>query len=194
MVSKKRSPFCFPSCLPDCSSMFQHFSFLLCGTLLWQGTPTWRMSRFESVTVRLRSWEQIVLFAPFLGVSKGRLELKKPSKRVQNSGSVCCYSGFQYPKDSFPGPHFYSELNSSMCWGTDDTIISNPGSIQPPRPETGVATALDFMLGLDGETPIAGLVRSLRIVLLREVRHGVVAAEGASNVLNAWFGVFVFCA
>lgn len=25
------------------------------------------------------------------------------------------------------------------------------------RPETGVATALDFMLGLDGETPIVGL-------------------------------------
>ena len=36
--------------------------------------------------------------------------------------------------------------------------------IQPPRPETDVATALDFMLGLDGETPIAGLVRSLRIL------------------------------
>ena len=36
--------------------------------------------------------------------------------------------------------------------------------IQPPRPETGVATALDFMLGLDGETPIVGLVKSLRIL------------------------------
>ena len=85
-----------------------------------QGIPPWRMSRYGSVTVRLRSSEQIV--------------------------------------DSFRGRKF-------RCRCVGRMISSFPILIQPPRPETGVATALDFMLGLDGETPIVGLVGSLRILL-----------------------------
>ena len=104
-----------------------------------QGIPPWRMSRYGSVTVRLRSSEQIV--------------------------------------DSFRGRKF-----RCRCVGI---MISS--FIQPPRPETGVATALDFMLGLDGETPIVGLVGSLGILL------GVTRSAGGRGKQCFNFKCLVWC-
>ena len=93
--------------------------------------PNWQMSRFGLATVRER----------YLDSAQGWYD---------DYGGVAKWT----PLPSTRSVSFLLGHPSSRYGGTVDLKLSLHSAV---RPETGVATALDFMLGLDGETPIVGL-------------------------------------